>query len=198
MNYSGLKKAARQWADRNDTEVDDNLDAMITFTEGVINRHVKVNQNSKRALLQTKTSELEQGYYRLPDDYNGMRVLRFNGCSIGYLPPEQMFSLTEYDDAKYTELADQLYIAGIGENDCIEMIYFQRVPGLSELTTTNWLLQHSPDIYLFGVMWFLEDFVKNYQVADTWKNKMYKAIDDLVGIEEENRYSGSTLQIRAE
>lgn len=194
MNYTYIVKTAKAWGDRHDTEVDDAIPAMILFVESMVDRHIKIGRGSKRVLMNPNL-DTEEGYYSLPEDFNSARVLRVNGCPVSYMTPEQIL-VTKAQH--FSILANQLYITNIVEGDTIELVYVQKVSPISPDNPTNWMLTEYPDLYMCGMMYWLERFVKNYDVAEGWMSHMVRIMDEIILADAEDRWSGHTLQVRPE
>lgn len=196
MNFDELTLAAKDWANRQkDVDVDANFDYMVTFAESIINRKLRVTRMARRGILTVGTSELETGYYALPNDYNGMRILRLNGCPVDVLSPEQIFETT--NSIAYCVMADQIYITGVNDGDIIEMIYYQSLEPLGISNPSNWIARTYPDLYLTGIMFWLENFVKNYEIAGLWETKMYAAIDEINEADFSEKWSGKPMERKA-
>jgi hypothetical protein len=204
MNYSEIINAAKQYTDREDDEVDSNMDTFIAMAESRINRLLKTREQTTRAYTATVTG---QEYYPLPTDYAGIRDIQINSTDIGstsysmsYLNPMQFNVVrnTSFCGAYYyCIIADQFQIFPIlDEGQTIEIVYYQKVPALTSGSNTNWLSETSPDVYIAGIVSEIEAFVKNYEVAKAWDSKMTRCIDELDNSDVIERWSGSPLVVR--
>jgi hypothetical protein len=206
MTYTELVAAARAYADRQDIEVDANIDIFILMAEARMNRVLKTREQSARTITPTVDN---QEYYSLPPDYRGMRDIQLNSSSIEsestttgftYLNPYQFNSKQDSiygGTLYYTIIANQIQIypcQEAGKN--IEIVYFQKVPPLGEDNSDNWMSSEHPDIYLAGIVAEIESFVKNYEVAKSWDSKMSRSIEELETSDVEERWSGSPLSMR--
>lgn len=203
MNYTDLISACKAYADRQDIEVDNNLDNFILMAEARINRLLKTREQTARVYAPTRDGT---EYYSLPPDYRGMRDIKLNDglphedhktTPFDYLNPQQ-FNIRrdqEYcNKLYYTIIADQIQIfpkqdAGLS----LEIIYYQKVPNLNDTENSNWLSTEHPDIYLAGVTAEIEIFAKNYDVGQSWRDRMSEAINELEQSDEVERWSGSPL-----
>lgn len=208
MTYQELVDAARAYADRNDIEVDANLDVFVIMAESRINRVLKISKQSHR--LYTRSIE-GQEYYALPPDYNGMRAIQFNtGAvdgedsatkSINYVTPNIMteFQQLGINDGKYyyTIVSGQIQVCPtLPHAGTIEIIHYRRMVHLSASNPSNWMSADHPDIYLCGLLAEIESFVKNYEVADMWDAKMTRSIQELRDDNEQSLWAGNTLTMR--
>lgn len=203
MIYEELVAAAKAYADRNDLEVEANMDVFILMAEARINRILKTREQSMR--ITTPVNPTEE-YYALPEDYSGMRDIHFTSMggntneNMQYLAPS-MFNIkrsTVYSGTRYyTIVASQLQIFPVSQTGgTMEMIYYQNVPNLSEDNPQNWVSNFHPDIYLSGIISEIEAFVKNYDVSKAWDQRMTRALDELEKSDEIEVWSGTSLTVR--
>jgi hypothetical protein len=206
MVYEELIKAAAAYADRNDIEVNNSVGIFVLMAESRINRVLKTAGQTHR--IYTQTIEGKE-YYSLPSDYNGMRAIHFNTgpvdedgsepIQIHYRTPESMVDIQNSDTDKYyyTIVAKQLQIINkLPSGGTIEMVFYRKVPSLGPERSTNWLIEDSPDIYLSGVCAEIELFVKNYDAATLWDERMSRAIQELDNSDVKNRWAGNSLVMR--
>lgn len=198
--------AAKAYADRQDLEVDNNIDNFILMAEAKINRLLKTREQSSRAFAPTREAE---EYYSLPPDFRGMRDIQVNTdlpttdhsvYNFEYLSPKVFNSkrgTTFCGTYYYTVIANQIQVFPILETGlALEIVYFQKVPNLNEIEDSNWLSTEHPDIYLSGITAEIETFVKNYEVAGLWYDRMKLAIDELDNLDISERWSGGTMTVR--
>jgi hypothetical protein len=76
----------------------------------------------------------------------------------------------------------------------IELTYQQRIPSLSGLNPTNWLLTAWPNAYLYASLIAATPFIMNDVRLATWAQLYSQAIEGINGID---WYSGSTMKVRA-
>lgn len=206
MNYQELVDAAKAYADRQDIEVSDNMDTFIIMAESRINRILKTREQTARVVTNTIS---DQEYYGLPPDYAGMRDIQVNSGSavsdsknynMHYLNPAQFndYRSKPFNEKYfYTIIADQFQIYPImSDGQTIEIVYYQKVPNLNSIDSFNWLSISYPDIYLSGILAEIESFVKNYDVAKNWDSKMSRSLSELEESDVEERWSGSSLEVR--
>lgn len=206
MNYTDLVDASKAYADRQDIEVDANIDLFILMTEARMNRVLKTREQTSRSYAPTVD---DQEFYSLPPDYAGMRDIQLNSelpstehkqKQFNYLNPEQ-FNIRR-DQVYcgmlyYTIVANQFQIYPIQDGgQSLEIVYYQKVPNLSENNLTNWMSNSHPDIYLAGITAEIEIFAKNYNVGKAWHERMVAAIGELEVSDQVERWSGQPLVTR--
>lgn len=209
MDYNEIVAAARAYCDRVDVEVNQNVRVFVLMAEARINRTLKVTEQTHR--VYTRTMEGKE-FYSLPEDFNGMRVVHFNTGDVDaqgsgtiqlhYVTPEQMIEMQEsaYSETQtyYTILNNQLQLhKPLPNGGTIEMVMYRKVPPLSERNPSNWMSADNPDIYLAGISAEIEMFVKNYDAAKLWDDRMTRAIEELKNNDSLNRWSGNTMVMRA-
>jgi len=209
MDYNEIVAAARAYCDRVDVEVNQNVRVFVLMAEARINRTLKVTEQTHR--VYTRTMEGKE-FYSLPEDFNGMRVVHFNTGDVDaqgsgtiqlhYVTPEQMIEMQEsaYSETQtyYTILNNQLQLhKPLPNGGTIEMVMYRKVPPLSESNPSNWMSADNPDIYLAGISAEIEMFVKNYDAAKLWDDRMTRAIEELKNNDSLNRWSGNTMVMRA-
>ena len=60
----------------------------------------------------------------------------------------------------------------------------------------NWLTTNAPDLLLYGSLLEAEPFIKNDPRIPIWQQFYAQAFKDVVSQDKNERYSGSTIQIR--
>lgn len=208
MEYQELADAARAYADRNDIEVNDNLDVFFIMAESRINRVLKIAKQSHR--LYTRSIE-GQEYYALPPDYNGMRAIQFNTGqpdtdgsatkTLTFVTPNVMAEMQaagpQGDKYYYSIVSGQIQVfPTLPHAGTIEIIHYRRLVHLTKDNKTNWMSLDHPDIYLAGLICEIESFVKNYDAATLWDTKMTRMIEELRLDNEESLWAGNTLTMR--
>jgi hypothetical protein len=207
MNYTELVQVAVAYADRQDIEVENNIDNFIILTEARVNRLLKTREQSTRTYAPTVE---DQEYYPLPPDYIGMRDIQlddpaptetsYKDYQFHYLNPEQ-FNLirnTAYvDTLYYTVIANQIQIFPIQDGGkAIELIYYQRVPPMTAEDSTNWMGDNHPDIYVAGITAEISLFAKDYEAAEGWYARLKTAIGELEVTDVKERWAGQALVTR--
>ena len=76
----------------------------------------------------------------------------------------------------------------------MELVYQQRIPPLTTLAPTNWVLQQNPSIYLFGSLLAASPFTQDDARMPIYERKYQEAKETINSIE---WYSGSTMRVRA-
>ena len=211
MNYTELVAAAKAYCDRIDVEVNQNADIFVRMAEARINRTLKVTEQTHRVFTKTMAGK---EYYTLPPEFNGMRVVQFNTAKVDepdsktvllhYVTPEQLVEMQEspYEEQLryYTIVNNQFQLhQPLPNGGTLEMVFYRKVQPLGQDgLQDNWMSRENPDIYLAGISAEIEMFVKNYDAAKLWDDRMTRAIEELRVNDINNRWSGNSMQMRVD
>ena len=202
MDYQEIIGAGTAYADRkSDPEINDNLDLFLRMGEARLSRLLKVRKASVRANIITNGTE----FYSLPPDYAGMRNIQIlpndptkRILIFDYLNPAQLLVKEQEDRPDnqlgfYTIIADQIKLSIKPSGSTLEILYYQRIPPLTSEAPNNWVSDDHPDMYLSLLMFEIEIFTKNYEVADGWETRLDKALDELIVTDITERWAGNPL-----
>ena len=78
----------------------------------------------------------------------------------------------------------------------IEMVYYGKIPALTSINTTNWLLTRAPDIYLYGALTHAAPFLKNDARLQTFGQIYLARVDSIQEEAQKSMHSGSPLIAR--
>lgn len=197
MEYQDIVDAATAYADRNDVEVDKNMDMFFIMAEARINRALKIAEQTHRVYTSANGTE----FYTLPSDYNGMRIIQHKvgdkATVINFVPPSQINDKSE-SKLNYTIINNQIQLSRKISDSLVEMVFYRKVPHLSHKNKNNWVSDNHPDIYLAGLCTEIELFVKNYEAADIWNARMTDAINSIGENDTTTRWAGGPLVIRGD
>jgi hypothetical protein len=144
-----------------------------------------------------------QSNYALPTNYLQMREFRLNQnptISLRYVSPEiyEAWNMGSGVPSFYTVIANEIRIGPVpaGEYE-MEMLYWRKFPALTDTAPTNWMLEHAPDVYLYGSLLELEPFIQNDGRINTWGLGMTTAVQALQDADDRDRHSGSALTVQS-
>lgn len=194
--YSDLKSAITNWfMGRGDLA--GNADDMIDLAEAYFNMELRCREMEKVETL-SPTSNV----CTLPADY-----LEYKRVTELVSPRRKLAYITEdAADALYasryagpachfTIIGNSLTALPLSVND-IELTYYQKIPALSDTTTTNWLLDRAPNIYLHSCLFYAAEFVKDNEEMAKEGALMGKFVDSLMALDNRAKFgnAGVTLQ----
>jgi len=195
--YDEIKTAIANWADRADLA--QFIPDFIALCEARYNRELRLRSMEQKQFANTVGG---QANYALPTNYLQMREFRLNTSptkSLQYVSPEiyESWNVGTGEPKWYTIIANEIRLgpvpAGVYE---MEMLFWQKFPSLSSTTTTNWMLQNSPDIYLYGSLMEMEPFIQNDQRTALWAAGYDRAVQTLQLQDDKDRHSGSALTVQ--
>jgi len=197
-NYSDLKTSVSTWLDR--TDLDTVLPDLITLAEASLNRTLR-----HRLMLQRSNASIDAEYTSLPSDFLEMKALQINGDpvrSLEYLTPQQM----DVSDSSYRTNAKPLFFSVIKDYFQVlpvpdatytgELIFYSRIPALSDSQTTNWLLDDHPDIYLYGTLRQASPYLREDERMAVWESLYAARYAEAQAESERTETYGSSLRIK--
>lgn len=180
--YAELKSSIADWLNRDDlTSV---IPDFISLAEANMDRSIRHWRMEKRV-----TATVDGQYTGLIGDYlEGIRFSIANGDRLELLSQGEMQQRrTAYDDTtgkpRYYAISDgqlELYPTPDGSYT-VEMLYYGQITPLSDSNTTNWLLTHHPDAYLYGSLVHASPYLGEDQRAGTWASLYQSALDAKIG-----------------
>ena len=195
--FAELKSSIADWLNRDDlTSV---IPDFISLAEANMDRSIRHWRMEKRV-----TATVDGQYTGLVGDYlEGIRFSIANGDRLELLSQGEMQQRrTAYDDTtgkpQYYAISDgqlELYPTPDGTY-AVEMLYYGQIPPLSESNTTNWLLTHHPDAYLYGSLLHAAPYLGEDQRAGTW-GSLYQGALDAINKESSNaKFGGSGRRLK--
>lgn len=180
--YAQLQTSIANWLNREDLTAQ--IPDFITLAEARFNRELRVN-----AMVQRDTTIATTAYVELPDDWlqhiSVMITDPTNSYSaLTYIPVEEYYDLRNdgmTGQTRYYTIIDD-NIALLPEpsgNITLEIVYYGKVPALSDSNTSNWLLARSPDLYLHGALIQAEAYLQNDERVPLWVAAVDKTIADM-------------------
>jgi hypothetical protein len=167
-NYTELQAAAADFLNRDDlTAV---VPTFITLAEAQISRDLRHWKQERRV-----TGAIDSQYEQLPTDFlEAKNVYRSDGTQLKY------YSTTDMALAKrrmpgssgppqyYCFTAGQFEVWPPPGEDTLTLLYYARIPALSEEDPSNWLLEELPDIYLYGTLLHTAPYLKDDERVQIW------------------------------
>ncbi|SRR5258705_2544068 len=164
----------------------------ITLFEAAANRRLRVRQQEATATL-TPVS----GAATLPADYLAWRRVTWTGSprvELDYVEPSWLQAAYPTSPARtptvFTIEGSTLKVRPV-DATALEFLYYQRIPALSDVATTNWLLAAHPDLYLFGAMVEAELFGVNDERMPLWKGRRDEIFDEIEKLSNKTRGAGA-------
>ncbi len=195
-NYSTLKSTIADYLNRAD--LTSQIETFIQFAEADMNTRLRCREQIVRA---EATSSAE--YVQLPADW----LEAINLHIVGGQQPLRYITLDEADIVN----KEQIYVGphyyslmngaieivpAPAEDIDIEMIYYAKIPALSNQNTTNWLLTKAPDVYLYGALTHAAPFLMDDQRIPVFAQIYLTRTQALIDESQKSLHSGSPLIAR--
>ena len=151
--YSELKTAIAEFANRGD--LTSQVPNFIALTEASINR------NLRHWRMETRTDlTIDEAFEDVPTDWlETIRLGLKNGGALNLLSSQDMMKAKantwDTGDPRYfchTAGTFEFWPEPTASTGLAELLYYAKVPALSDAEPTNWLLTYSPDLYLYGAL----------------------------------------------
>lgn len=197
--YAELQDAVKAWL--NAPEMDETITTFISLAEAQMQREIRHHKMMKRS-----EAEIDTRYFVLPN--NWAETVRFNvGGDRTY-----RLELTSMDDmlqlrqanadltgrpSHFAHIGDQLEVYPTPDGVySVELLYYEKIPALSDSNTTNWLLEDHPDVYLYGTLMQAAPFLEQDQRMQVWSGLYATAVKSVTEESRKARYSGSGMRMR--
>ena len=201
--YAQLQTEIANWLDR--TDLTSEIPTFIELAEASLNRTIRAPD----MITKNDSFSIAGQYTTLPSDT--LEIIRIvvdlqPVIVLEYLSPEDLSELRvtmtgtgkpyyftliggSSNQLEVLRSPDQTYTSSI--------IYYTRIPALTDSATTNWLLTNNPDIYLFGALVEAEPYLKNDERMPLWTNRLNQALTTLRLQGERELHSGSSISMRS-
>lgn len=188
MNYSDLQASVTNWAARSDSLTVAEVPNFISFATDSFNHGIPertIAPIRTREMLTTGDVTPVDGVATLPEDF-----LQISGAtSLNSIRRPLSFVSTGYTDARYADRAgglpnsfsiigNSLYTYPVSSTD-LELVYYKKIPQLSNDAPTNWLLDKLPALYLHASLYHLAMFTENDRLLQRSSAMMIAMIDGL-------------------
>ena len=197
--YATLKTAIADFLNRDDlTSV---IPTFIALTEADMQRKLRHWRMETRA-----TASLDTQFSAIPADW--VETIRFY-LTTGETSRLELISQAELIDRKqadgnvtgrpyyYAMTGSQFELYPIPDGTyASELLYFAKIPALSDSATTNWLLTNAPDAYLYGALIHSAPYLKDDARVQVWAALYQSAIDNLNTSSNDARHSGTGLRMK--
>ena len=191
--YSELKSAVADWLNRSD--LTSAIPNFIALAEAQLNRQIR-----HRKMITRADATLDTPYFAVPGDW--LENIRFQlntnpVTPLVYRTPEQLLEdnqvyVTSGQPMFYTMVGQQFQVlpAPDGSYDA-ELLYYAKIPALSDSNTTNWLLTEAPDVYLYATLAQSAPYLKEDERTNTWLS-LYQAVTKDMDVADQRARVGSS------
>lgn len=205
MDYTGLLAAVTNWAARSDTATVAEVPNFIAFATDSFNHGIPertIAPIRTREMLTTGDVTPVDGVATLPDDF-----LQISGVtSLDSIRRPLSFISTGYTDARYADRAGGLpnSFSIIGNSlstypvssTALELVYYRKIPHLTDAAPTNWLLEKLPALYLHASLYHLALFTKDNELLQRSTAMIISMIDGLNMTDMLSIYSRTSVRMQ--
>lgn len=178
--YSELKEAVANWMNRSD------LDTIIP--DFIANGEARLNKRIRhRDMETTEALTLDAtGSAPLPDGYLEWRFLVVDTTPQArpeFVEPDSrefLWRFRPYSVPQYfTVLGDTLRVQPASDKSA-SLTFYKKVPALSDTDTTNWLLDRSPEAYLYAALVEGATYLRDNEAIQTYSALFDNAAAELM------------------
>lgn len=199
MDYNSLITDVAALLNRRD--LDAVIPGWVDLCEAAVNRDVRHWKMENRAQLVTA-----EQYPAIPADW--LETIRLvdesNGKPLDLMSRQIMQDLRENSTGEYTTTFAYRHSQGgfelyptPPEQITLELEYYQKIPALDAVTTTtNWLIEDHPDVYLYGTALHSAPYLKDDNRLQTWATLFAAAVARVNASGAKAEMSGSSLRMR--
>ena len=193
-DYSTLKTGISDYMARG-TDLDSFLDDFIDRSEAHFNRKLRMTQMEEETTLTIDSD----GNSTLPADFLVTRSARWVGSPNRELRPISMGGenrLSPNDTSStpyYFSISGTTFRVTPINAGTVTLTYFEKVPALSDSTTTNWLLDLSPDLYFYRCLAEANAFIREFTASTGFAQHAENIMEELTGMDNLARYSNAEI-----
>ena len=197
--YDELKASIANWLNRDD------LAAVIP--DFIANAEAQMQRDVRHyKMMQRSTAPIDSRYTSVPAEW--LETIRFHLVGA----ESRRLELTSMDDmlqlrqetqgtagrpTHYAHIGDSLEVFPTPDAEYdAELLYYEKIPELSDTNTTNWLMQFAPDVYLYGALVHSAPFLKDDARTQVWAALYQAAVQGLNAQSEKARFGGSGMRMR--
>jgi len=199
-DYSSLQSEIADWSHRSDLAT--KIPTFIQLAEAKLSTQIR----DRKLEVTLNDSIAAGGTYTLPADYDGIKSLTIlsNPVVVCELIPDHIleaynqnntsgvprfYSITN-NTVNFNPYPDNIYQ--------IKFVYYQMLPSLSSVNTTNWVLTRFPYAYLYGSLVELGIYTQDESLIATYQSKFEASIEDIFKKFNDQSFSGSPLRSRSD
>jgi len=199
-NYTNLQSTIGDFLNRDD--LDSVIPTFIQLAESQFNRDIRHWQMESR--VSGQQSQGDQ-YMQLPADWNETIRLHLTGGGTSVV---QLISLSGMADKRakaeneagtpeyYCHVRGEFELYPTPDEDTdFELLYYAKIPALSDSNTSNWLLEYAPDVYLYGALGHSAPYLQEDARLAVWAQMYAAAVQNLNNQSERVKNSGTGIRL---
>lgn len=196
--YDELKAAIADFLNRDDLV--SVIPTFISLAEAQMQREVRHYKMMQRA-----TAPIDSRYTAVPGNWLetirfhvvGDQSYRIENTSMDDILQLRTANPTAGRPTHYSHIGDQLEVYPTPDGTYTsELLYYEKIPALSDSNTTNWLLQDAPDAYLYGSLLQSAPYLREDTRSQVWTPLYAGAVASLNNQSEKARYGSAGMRMR--
>jgi hypothetical protein len=199
-SYDDLIALIGTWMGRNDLQTQSSN--FIRLFESEFNLKLKQLENK---ISTTLTASSTSRYLSLPSDYRKLDNLAFNTDprDIQFVPEKlanqisggdanrqgrpKLFSIVSSSQIELNPRPDSDY--------SFTLTYYRSLPALGSTNQSNWLLEETPNAYLYGSLKHASNYISDIEKRNDVKNIYDELVRDMFLDDFDRRYGGSAIRV---
>lgn len=181
-DYAGLQASVANFLMRGDLTAA--IPDFIALAEAQMNRRLRV----RRMITRLPAFSIDAEYVNLPADFAGPITFKLTSnrdvldCIAPDAIAERKFEMggVQSPPGAYCVNGDQFeFDAAPVDPYGAQLVYYARIPALSDVNTTNWLLANHPDAYLYGALMQSAPYLQEDERLSTWAQLFTAVLADI-------------------
>lgn len=200
--YTQLKASLADWLNRSDltTAIPD----FISLAEAQIERQLRTRQMIVRA---TASFAPAAEYGTTPNDFLEAKAIKLQTNPPTPLSFVTIDAMDQLSNTTYLSSGKPLYFSIVGGQIRLlpipdgaytaELVYYAKLSKLSSSVATNFLLDSSPDVYLYGSLLQASPYLQFDERIPVWSSLYQAGLEQLQIADDRGATSGGSLLARA-
>jgi hypothetical protein len=192
-NYATLQSAIADYLNRADLTAQ--IQTFIQFAEADLNTRLR-----SREMIVNATATSDGQFVALPPDWlEAINMMIVGGQSpLRYITPDEADIINKaqtYTSTRFYSMTTGIIelVPPAVDDITIDMVYYGKIPALSDANTTNWLLTKAPDVYLYGALTHAAPFLMDDQRMGVFSQIYLARVQSLQDESQKSLHSGSPL-----
>jgi hypothetical protein len=198
-DYAELQTSVADFLNRDDLTAA--IPTFIRLCEARIDRELTHWRQERRS-----TALLDAQYSTIPTDFLRPIRLQLLDTYTGEVAPISTAQMLQMRQDRNDRTGRPEYYALTGgslelfptPDDTYDasLVYYGRVPALSDTNTTNWLLTEAPDVYLYGSLLHTAPYLKDDARIVLWEGLFSQGLNTLNVSSGDAKYGGTGLRMK--
>jgi len=192
-NYATLQSAIADYLNRADLTAQ--IQTFIQFAEADLNTRLR-----SREMIVNATATSDGQFVALPPDWlEAINMMIVGGQSpLRYITPDEADTIIKaqtFTSTRFYSMTTGIIelVPPAVDDITIDMVYYGKIPALSDANTTNWLLTKAPDVYLYGALTHAAPFLMDDQRMAVFSQIYLARVQSLQDESQKALHSGSPL-----